>query len=131
VENRLDNVVGHHQHYTVDSKKPVAVSSGTGTVVQTFNLPPGKWLIIININFSSNKTGYRCSGLYTSNTAKVSMGRGVMSAQAINGASTCFMYTRFIDRSTATSDRTYYIKAYQNSGSKLNVLSSYTAIRVR
>jgi hypothetical protein len=129
VESRLDNIVGFHD----DGKTQTAVSvpSGTGTVIQNFTLDPGKWFIIINMSYGSNKTGYRCAGLYNSATAKMSLGRGVTAHQAISGGATCFTFVRFLDYSTNTAPKKMYIKAYQNSGSKLNVSSSYTAIRVK
>lgn len=129
VENRLDNVVGMHS--SDKTQKAVSVPSGKGTSVQSFSLPPGKWLIIINMWFASNKTGYRCSGLYNSSTAPVTLGRGLMTVPAISGGGTCFVYTRYLDYSTKTTNTNLYIKAYQNSGSALNVQSSYTAIRLQ
>lgn len=105
-----------------------SASSGTWTSVMNISLTPGLWLIEYGVSFQSNSTGYRVMALLPTSTAPEQQDRTMPAAQAVTGSATTIIKTTFINVETTT---TYYIWAYQNSGSSINAYPYVRTYRMR
>lgn len=115
---------------TVSQVSPAAVSVASGTVknVASRSLAAGTWLVIGSAEFATNATGRRAIQLATTTTGDAIQltARDVQSP--VSGAVTLCNFTTII-QPTATT--TYYLNAYQNSGSALNVTPQLQCIRIK
>ena len=101
------------------------IKTATGTAVCSISLEAGVWLILCNVRWSSNSSGVRrCNFSTTSGSTDINYQIG-----ACNGV--CQIRWPTLVAPTATT--TYYLNAYQNSGSSLTLPSTgngVTAIRL-
>ncbi len=106
------------------------ITSGTTLAVVSISLEAGTWIIIARARFSANATGYRRINI---STTSADSGAHVQ-VPAVSGAVTQLALTRIVSHSATT---TYYLNAYQNSGSTLTMaagsggeINALTAIRI-
>lgn len=90
------------------------ISSEVVTNITSLELPSGTWVVTGRVRFSANSTGYRRAGFGTTN----SEGAIQVQTPAVTGAVTQLTLTKIIE---VSSNTTYYLNAYQNSGSSLNL----------
>ncbi len=107
----------------------VSVPDSTYTDVASVTLGAGVWVLIAKIRFAKNGTGYRYQRLST--TAGSS---GSNFSLAMNDTVVAFaddiVYTQGVDLVVATTEKTYYLKAWQNSGSALSCTGRIVPIRI-
>ena len=91
----------------------------------TFTLPPGAWLVMITVQFSTNNTGYRQFTVSDTNETSAGVLNRTTRMPATPGAATawsmCF---------PADGNQKYYVNVCQNSGTQLTVYGRYTAIKL-
>lgn len=106
------------------------IATATNKVVASIVLTAGTWIITARARFSANATGYRHINISTT-----SADNGVhIQVPAVNGAVTQLALTRIV---SITAQTTFYLNAYQNSGSTLTMaagsggeINAMTAIRI-
>lgn len=107
----------------------VSVPTSTFTDVASVTLGVGVWVLIAKIRFAKNGTGYRYQRLST--TAGSS---GSNFSMAMNDSVVAFaddyVFTQGVDLAVATTEKTYYLKAWQNSGGNLDCTGRLIAIRI-
>ena len=103
------------------------VTTGTGTQVNKITLSAGTWVVFLDVRFGSNANGYR-QGTFstTSGTTNVNMFISNI-VPAVNGTNTHVYWTSIVSPSAST---TYYLNAYQNSGSSLATYGHIRAIKI-
>lgn len=113
---------------------------GTTTQTQTetwlvqgsVTFDPGTYLILVDGYFAANATGRRVMLFNTVSTAQSTEnpidGSVIDSRAAVNGVATRLKFSTI---KTFSSSTTWYLKAYQNSGSPLNFTSSYSYLRIK
>ncbi len=90
------------------------ISSEAVTNIISLELPSGTWVVTGRVRFSANGAGYRRAGFGTTD----SEGAIQVQTPAVTGAVTQLTLTKIIE---VSSNTTYYLNAYQNSGSSLNL----------
>lgn len=90
------------------------------------SLPKGVWMLTGTITFASNTTGRRAVRLTDAGTAIACS--EVVSPPA-NGAATA-LHTSAVVENTTSSNRTYAMQCYQNSGSTQNVTGELRYVRI-
>ena len=90
------------------------------------SLPKGVWLLTGTITFASNTTGRRAVRLTDAGTAIACS--EVVSPPA-NGAATA-LHTSAVVENTTSSNRTYAMQCYQNSGGTRNVTGELRYVRI-
>ena len=90
------------------------------------SLPKGVWMLTGTITFASNTTGRRAVRLTDAGTAIACS--EVVSPPA-NGAATA-LHTSAVVENTTSSNKTYAMQCYQNSGSTQNVTGELRYVRI-
>lgn len=106
----------------------VSVSSGSWTTVAQITFTRGIWVVSAFAQFNSNATGRRgaiFSETQNDGTAYRSMSND--NQVAVNGALT---FCRFVDIYEISTSKTFYLNAYQNSGSALTTFGRIYAIKI-
>lgn len=105
------------------------LESGTWTYTSDYfgPYPPGLYLIEFGGAFTTNATGYRTMGVNTSSSS-FSPSRYTPSAAAFSGANTKINHTTLYE---ITSTSTFYLWAYQNSGSQLTVNTYMRVLKIK
>lgn len=115
--------IGARKTASLSSDKTIKTS--TGTQVCSISLEAGTWLILCNVRWSSNSTGVRrCN--FSTTSASTDINYQV-------GAGSSVIQVRWPTVVAPTSTTTYYLNAWQNSGSSLTLPSTgngVTAIRL-
>lgn len=116
---RGDITIGGHAsevgHTGVKSlSSAVSVSSGTAKAILSVSLSAGTWVVVCRVRFPSNATGRRVANF----SATSGDSSQVAASPAIDGAVTTLTFTEII---SLTSSTTYYLNAFQNSGSSLSM----------
>lgn len=129
LQKQIDVYVGNVGKVIYITPDSVSVSSGSWKTIATVNLTEGVWIVSAFAQFNSNATGRREAMFSTvqddgSNPVR-SMSRD--NQVPVNGALT---FCRFVDIYEITSDTTYYLNAYQNSGSALITYGRAYAVRI-
>ena len=115
---------------TVLSESPnsVSVASGSWKTVASMTFPRGVWLLTAFAQFASNTSGRRSVKLCASQDDSTAIRNMSSDYQApVNGDITL---CRFVDVLQVASQTTYYLNAYQNSGSSLTTYGRMTAIKL-
>lgn len=106
------------------------ITSGTALAVVSISLEAGTWIIIARARFSANATGYRRINISTTSASTDAH----LQVPAVSGAVTQLALTKIV---SPTATTTYYLNAYQNSGSTLTMaaggsgeINALTAIRI-
>lgn len=115
---------------TENLSSSTTIATGTNKAVVSITLAAGTWIIVARARFSANATGYRHINI---STTSADSGAHVQ-VPAVSGAVTQLALTRIV---THTANTTYYLNAYQNSGSSLTMaagsggeINALTAIRI-
>lgn len=115
---------------TANLSSDLTIATATNKAVVSIQLYAGTWIIVARARFSANATGYRKINI-TSTSASSDCH---MQVPAVSGAVTQLALTRIVSPTTTT---TYYLNAYQNSGSSLTMsaggygeINALTAIRI-
>ena len=108
-----------------------SITTGTTTELTHFTVGAGAYLMIVQAKFAQNTSGRRflcVSSSSASSTPVSSFNELAATAAPVSGATTSVLVTAYV---TPTSqDYTYYINAYQNSGSSLSVDWTYVLLRI-
>ena len=117
----------------IDEPNAVSVGNSSWTRVGSVILPSGRWLIVATARFASNNTGRR--GILISTSSSVSSADNAVGQLAVNSSnatsgSYTYVQTHWIT-SNLSSSTTFYLQAWQNSGSALSTLPRIRAVRIR
>ena len=113
--------------YTTDLGTATTVANKAWTQIGSITLSEGTYIIHAHGAFPNNSTGYRAIALNTTTNA-AQMDRFSLARQApANGDTTELNFTKIQPVSEST---TYYLNAYQTSGSSLSVTGGLRAIRI-
>lgn len=120
--------IGDYEYEFLASDKTIKTS--TATNVCSITLGPGNWFIVCGVRFSSNSSGIRRVNLTTASADSDDQ----FQCSPVSGATTQINFTRVASPSEET---TYYLNAYQTSGSSLtlpagdeNQLNYITAVKL-
>ena len=114
--------------YYKEDADTVSVSNSTWKDVASITLGVGIWLVWYTVRFASNATGRRQSLLSSgSNNGSALSIQFTDGTNAVNGA---YTYLKGQDTRVVTSQTTFYLQAYQTSGSALNAVGRLYAIRI-
>ena len=107
------------------------VSNNSTTALGSISLPTGTWLLMAHVQFSNNTTGYREISL---STTSGSIGEtydhmSFAKAQAPSGGNAVLNCHDAVVNSSS-SNATYYLNAWQNSGSSLTATGKILATRL-
>lgn len=120
--------LGAKSNFNSGSWAEVRATSTTNRV----KLAAGTWVVTMSVSFSSNATGRRMAAFTIEPTpANVSINRTTVasfSIPAATGEQTKNTVTTIVQ---PNSETTYYVHAYQNSGSALTVGAYVRAVRIR
>jgi hypothetical protein len=108
---------------------PGAVSSNNETWRQTAvlsNLTPGRYLLIGTIGFGSSSTGGRYAVISETSASGTEINHHARTAVGAYGATRVHV----ICQVAVSSNTTYYLNGYQNSGGQLNMTGRLTAVRI-
>ena len=104
---------------TTNMASTTSVSSGTNTTLcNTGSLSPGTYILNATAIFPEASGGYRRIFFATSNSGNAMSRFARVNAAPASGADTDVKLTTLV---TISSAATYYLRAYQNSGSSLSV----------
>jgi len=117
----------------IDEPNAVSVGNSSWTRVGSVTLPSGRWMIVATARFASNNTGRR--GILISTSSSVSSADNAVGQLAVNSSnatsgSYTYVQTHWIT-SNLSSSTTFYLQAWQNSGSALSTLPRIRAVRIR
>lgn len=108
----------------------LSIATATSKAVVSLTLYAGTWIIVARARFSANATGYRRINISTTSASTDAH----LQVPAVSGAVTQLELTKIV---SITSTTTYYLNAYQNSGSSLTMaagsggeINALTAIRI-
>ena len=103
-------------------------TTGSWGTQGSITFQPGTYLIMVTGYFTSNATGRRVMLFASSDSGTDPIDGSVIDSRAaVNGVATRLKLQTVRTFSSAT---TYYLRAYQNSGSSLNFTASYEAIKI-
>lgn len=117
--------IGYNGTTTNTSATRADSTSYAGIGLQV-SLPKGVWMLTGTITFASNTTGRRAVRLTDAGTAIACS--EVVSPPA-NGAATA-LHTSAVVENTTSSNRTYAMQCYQNSGATRNVTGELRYVRI-
>lgn len=117
----------------IDEPNAVSVGNSSWTRVGSVTLPSGRWMIVATARFASNNTGRR--GILISTSSSVSSADNAVGQLAVNSSnatsgSYTYIQTHWVT-SNLSSSTTFYLQAWQNSGSALSTLPRIRAVRIR
>ena len=112
-------------------KTPLAVNTATSTykTVAEVSLSAGTWIIMGVAQFASNTTGRR--RVFFSTTKDSSTDAGYALQKNTKPASGGVTLARTYFQESLSSTTTYYLNAWQNSGSALDITGRIKAVRVK
>lgn len=107
---------------TVNMASTTAVASGSNTTLcNTGSLSPGTYILNAMAIFPEQSGGYRRLFFSTTNTGSATTRFARTNVAPVSGADTEVQLTSMFTVSSAT---TYYLRAYQNSGSSISVATA-------
>lgn len=112
-----------------ENSNSVSPSSGSWKTASSITLTPGVWIVSGFAQFNSNTTGIRAIVLSTSqddSTATRAMSSSRANATGGSASTTC----SFVDIYEVATQTTYYLNAYQTSGSALTTYGRIYAIKI-
>lgn len=109
---------------TASNSSTVSIPSGTSTEITHVDLTAGVWMLLGKVRFSGNTSGVRRINL-SPNSGATDINIQLGAAQA--ASSTTDMQVMWLTE--LTGNATYYLNAYQNSGSALTCASGIGYIR--
>ena len=126
-KNAYGNLAGTGRTASNSSSKTVSTSSITNII--SLSIPSaGIWVIAAGARFASNSTGRRAAILSTANGSWAVDDYGdLFSVPAVNGDYTEGSICKVV---TTTGSQTFYLNAFQNSGTSLTVYATIRAVRI-
>ncbi len=129
---QLDNSYGNlmntgYRPYTDGSA--VSVPTATWKSVCSLTLDAGRWLVYATGRFNTNANGTHRS-IRVSTSADSSGGTTVQFTDYRSPTSGTYTYCKSMDMAVISTQTTYYINAYQDSGSSLDVTGRLYAVRI-
>lgn len=114
----------------VDISSNVSVATSTNKSIGSVSLEAGNWLVFYGLMFGGNSSGIRCAFMYTTADAgaNASWYRETCVQLPPAGTSNTYLRGSFIARPSATTS--YYLTAWQNSGSAINCTGNIQAMRI-
>ena len=114
-----------------DNGTEISLATSTYKTVAQFTLPKGKWIIMGCVRFGMSSTGRRWCALCTSadtssNTVQYLLMDEIKGWSDGSGHAN----TNFCSVLSVSAQTTYYLNAWQNSGSALSALGRLMAIRI-
>lgn len=106
----------------------VSVSNNAWKTVASITLPRGIWILSGYTQFNSNSTGIRSTVLSTSQDSGTSTRNMSSDLRTNTGNNTSKLH--FVDIYQIATQTTYYLNAYQNSGSAITTYGRMTAIKI-
>lgn len=107
----------------------VSVASSTYKTIASFTLSTGVWIIFATAVFANNTNGRRQAFLSTSQDSSSQVRAILRDNQVpVNGDNTQCSFSSF--ENVTGSSQTYYLNAWQNSGSALSVTGRMYAIKI-
>lgn len=106
----------------------LTLASGTWKTVCSITLPRGSWLVFFTIRFQSNSTGRRYALLSRSQDS--SSGYSIQSSHSVAPVNGSYTHAKAVEFIHANSEETWYVNAYQNSGSSLEIGPRVSAIKL-
>lgn len=120
VAEKIEAIGGITEH---DSPS-ISVSSGTFATLESFSVPKGTYIIITTFNQAdSNQQGFRIGLIDSTETSANTSINSILAT----GRATIQKVRAFVLPSTTT----IYIRAYQNSGSTINMISHTEIVRIK
>ena len=115
-----------------DAPSAVSVATATAKTVAKLTLPAGVYVFTALATFPANTTGYRYT-LITTATNATTPNLGIICASRVPAVTQSGQNTQepIMCSYTATASATYYLIAYQNSGSALSVNGYFSAVRIK
>ena len=127
-----NNILSTSSCTSGSSFSSVSVPTATWTSIGSFTLPLGTYILIANVSFPSNATGWRGANF------NVSAGSNwvVSNCNAVNGQVTRLNLVQLVDvgrgRTGVDGEQaTFYLNVYQNSGSTMSVSAEYWHVTIR
>lgn len=112
-----------------ESSSSTSLSNGTTKAVASVSLAAGTWVVVGHAVFASNSSGVRSLGIGSTANSLSYTDLSCVTVRPASGADTRLQSTSVV---SPTSTTTYYLNAYQNSGSSMNCTSAkLTAIRIK
>lgn len=112
-----------------DSILTVSLSSGTSIQnIGSFELTKGTWDVHVYCRFTSNAVGRRLITIANTQTGNDGKDWDRISANAVDGTFTYLHLHTWLTVTGAT--KTFYVNGYQNSGTSLQVLTRWGAVRM-
>jgi len=110
--------------------KSNALGSGSGAAVNSITLAKGTWIVFGTVEFASNASGRRQANISTSSGGFGDSVRRETGAQCapMSGSTTNLQVQAIVSPSSST---TYYLNAYQSSGSSLTTYGFLRALRIK
>lgn len=106
-----------------------SLGSGVGKAITYLTLAPGVWIIVGNVNFTSNSTGVRqVNILNTAGYTAGGVGARTVQVSACNNSSTQLATTQIANISANT---TYNLNCLQTSGTTLVVSGALVAVKIK
>lgn len=113
--NNHSSPIGTVKYAQLTSNK--SVPNNTGTMLTSISLEAGVWVIVCGVRWATNNNGYR-----RMNLATVSGATDIQYVvHPVQGEWTQAIFTRILEVESTT---TYYLNAYQNSGSAINAIGA-------
>ncbi|MBQ9023686.1 MAG: hypothetical protein IJ105_00525, partial [Bacilli bacterium] len=106
----------------------VNLANATDKSVGSITLSAGTWFVYFNVRFATNATGRRYAALFTDSSC--SSGTGILGSNAVNAVNGGQTFVNAQQILNHSASRTYYVCAYQNSGSTLSTTARIQAIRI-
>lgn len=103
------------------------VSGTSWNEVYSFTLQPGAWIVVCSCGFASNATGRRGFCLSTTSGGSQAGHNVLKTSNAVSGTYTELQFTFPI---VVNEETTYFLSAYQNSGSALNAFPRVHAMKL-
>ncbi len=128
----LDNNYGNlmetgHRPYTDGSE--VSIATSTWKSVCSLTLSAGRWLVYATGRFNNNANG-TIRGIRVGTSADSSGGATVQFTDYRPPVTNNYTYCKSVDMAILSSQTTYYLNAYQNTGSDLGVVGRLYAVRI-
>ena len=115
---------------TTDISSNVSVATSTNKSIGSISLEAGNWLVFYGLVFAGNSSGIRCAFMYTTADAGANAQwyRETCVQLPPAGSSNTYLRGAFIAQPSSTTS--YYLTAWQNSGSAINCTGNIQAMRI-
>lgn len=134
VQTQINNLKSSLPNKNAVGVTNMTIASATGSSVTETNVPAGSftldagvWLIVVNVRWSGNSTGYRAAWLSNTEGGSSVSYAAESIVQAATGTAT---NQQIVYPVILGSGGTYYITIQQNSGASLTVVTRYNTLKI-